>query len=89
MSRGYVHKETLKGPDGIKLELDKGEIYPDDPGMGTPALVVLANGDTGTFDCVTSEGETVDGQHKLTQEQLDWLETKREYVEKFVGNYPN
>lgn len=52
---------TFKGPEGLRLELDAGQIFPEDPGQGTPVLVVLANGDSGTYGCVTSEGETCDG----------------------------
>lgn len=61
-------KTVIEGP-GIKVELDAGEIYPSDPGQGTPVLVLLSNGDTGTWNCVTSEGETADGT-VLTPEQL-------------------
>lgn len=48
-------KKTLTGPTGLSLELDSEEIYPADPGRGTPAIVVLRQGKkelgTATFYC--------------------------------------
>ncbi len=64
--------EVLTGPNGIRIEMDAKQIFPDDPGQGTPVLVCFANGDTGTWNCVTSEGETADGT-QLDDEQKEWI----------------
>jgi hypothetical protein len=64
-------KQTLRGPDGIKLELDANEVYPHDPGMGTPALLTLKSGDTVTFACALDTGEAEN--ETLTGAQQDWL----------------
>lgn len=76
-------KHTLKGPGGITLELDSNQIFPNDPGQGTPALVVWPNGNTGTFYCVTAEGENVEGD-RLTDEQARWLNSQEESVDLFI-----
>jgi len=68
---------------GIAVEMDTREVYPKDPGMGTPVLVTFSTGDTGTWNCVTSEGETSDG-YKLSKDQLNWLETVRPKVEEWM-----
>jgi len=33
-------KQTLKGPEGLIIKLDSDQIFPDDPGQGTPAMVI-------------------------------------------------
>lgn len=37
-------RETLHGPGGVRLELDKTQVFPDDPGQGTPAMVYYKDG---------------------------------------------
>jgi len=70
--KGTVHK--LQSPDkSILVELDKNEIYPNDPGMGTPVMIYLRGGASGSWNCVISEGE-VEG-HPLTRSQSAWLES--------------
>lgn len=62
---------TLRGP-GIKVECDADQIFPSDSGQGTPVMVELANGETATWSCALSEGETVDGT-KFSEAQFSWL----------------
>lgn len=76
---------TFRGP-GIKVECDEGEIFPSDPGQGTPVLVVLGNGETATWNCALSEGETVDGT-KFTEEQFTWLNTIVKQVDAWCLQY--
>jgi hypothetical protein len=67
---------TLTGPNGLKVVLDANEIYPNDPGQGTPALVTLKVGDTeytASFACASSEGELDCGSYQLNDDQKDWL----------------
>ena len=68
-------RETLLGPGGIKIELDSREIYPDDPGNGTPAMVVLRNGGCATYWCAQGEGEVIKGNDviELSHAQKEWL----------------
>lgn len=75
-------RDIIKGP-GISVELDTREIYPHDPGMGTPVLISLDNGETVTWNCGISEGETVDGT-KFNQEELDWLNWVTPQVEQWM-----
>lgn len=79
-------EQNLRGPDGIKLELDATEIFPHDPGLGTPALVVLANGNTGSFACVCAEGETSDGD-QLTPAQCAWLNSLEASVDRWLNHH--
>jgi len=67
-------KKTLRGPGGIKLVLDPAEVFPDDPGQGTPALVEYKGG-TATFWCAQGEGyvDSRNGDIPLTEAQSQWL----------------
>jgi hypothetical protein len=74
--------QTLRG-HGLVVELDTDEIIPDDPGAGTPAIVLASNGRrAATYWCATDTGE-VDGVI-LTAAQADWLEDQRDTVERFL-----
>lgn len=76
-------KESLRGPGNLLLVLDASEIYPDDPGAGTPALVILPFGrGTATYWCAAAEGE-VDG-HLLTERQNRWLESVENAVDQWL-----
>jgi hypothetical protein len=67
--------KTLRGPDGIRLVLDRKEIVPDDPGDGTPALVWVDNYSS-TLAAAQGEGELLGSRDakQLTDEQLAWLD---------------
>jgi hypothetical protein len=68
-------KKALRGPHGVVLELDSKEIDVDDPGNGTPALVLFKGG-VSTLNCAEGEGYVDGGRNgdiKLPQECLDWL----------------
>lgn len=58
----------MNGPHGLKLVLSAKEIYPDDPGMGTPRLVHY-KGDTMTFDCALDNVAELLG---VTYAQAEW-----------------
>lgn len=76
-------RETLRGPGGILIRLDAAEIFPDDPGNGTPAIVALPFGKaTGTFWCANDTGE-VDG-HEMTDAQKVWLGAQENAVNQWV-----
>jgi len=81
-------KKTLRGPEGLILSLDSEEIFPDDPGSGTPALLSLPFGrGTGTYWCALQEGE-VDGI-PLTEKQSRWLEAVEYEVTDFLREQSN
>ena len=68
-----MKKQTLRGPNGIKLEIDTND-------SDTPAIVskgaTQADGGreySATFNCAIATGE-LDGC-ELTQRELDWLDT--------------
>lgn len=63
--------QTIDGPGRLELILDASEIFPANPGLGTPALVIDGEG-TATFDAALGEGETDEGP--LDVEQQIWLE---------------
>jgi len=67
-------KQKIKGPDRLILELDADEIYPDDPGMGTPVLVSIPSDFDrvfASFECAVNELE-IEG-FTLTDAQINWL----------------
>lgn len=76
-------RNTIKFPGKTMwVEMDIEQIFPDDPGMGTPVLVVLNSGETGTWNCVTSTGE-VEGVI-LSDEQKEWLASITPAVEHWM-----
>lgn len=70
-------RESLCGPGGIRIVLDASEIFPDDPGNGTPAMVYLPFGrGSATYWCAQGEGVVLSDKHgeiELTDEQKEWL----------------
>lgn len=68
-------QKTLRGPDDVRLELDSSEIYPDDPGNGTPAMVYKGAG-CASYTCAECTGMLWDdriGDVPLSIEALEWL----------------
>lgn len=80
-----MKKTVMWGLGGLRIELDPDEIVPDDPGQGTPAMVIHHNGDVATFHCALATGELSDGT-KLTDEQKWWLMRQEERVDRFIEN---
>lgn len=74
--------QILRGPEGIKVILDASEIFPNNPGLGTPAMVHLSTGDTATFNCVDSELE-VDGI-RLTSAQENWIRSIGDEIDNWL-----
>jgi hypothetical protein len=66
----------------IRVELDRDEVYPDDPGRGTPALVHIGK-NCGTYWCVRDTGELMDGP-ALTAAECKWLWDIEDDVEGFL-----
>lgn len=69
---------------GWRIELDRSEIYPEDPGLGTPALVIDPHGLSTTFLCAVSTGEMNDGA-ALPDDIHAWLERSWDEVEQFLA----
>lgn len=81
-------KKTLRGPQGLVLELDTDEINLDDPGMGTPAIVTVGD-ENGTYWAALETGELCCGRgvYTLTSAQQRWIEQQQQVVADFLG-YP-
>ena len=73
---------TLTGPKGYSLTLDTCEIFADDPGQGTPAIVTGPCGQTGTFWCAIGEGE-IEGI-TLPISVFNWLNSLEGEVSDFI-----
>lgn len=85
--------KTLSGPQGIRIELDSAQIFPDDPGQGTPAMVHLGR-ESCTFQWACGEGymysDHGDEEKPFTSAQMAWLEAQADTVSDFIdGNAPN
>jgi hypothetical protein len=74
---------TKHGPNGLRVEFDANEIFPNDPGQGTPVLVCLGR-ETASFCCALNEGE-VGGSVRLSPAQLAFLESLEEFVWDFTS----
>lgn len=68
-------QQRLRGPNGLVLALDADQIFPNDPGQGTPAILILGRNSgvsaSGTFNCAIGEGE-VEGV-QLDSDQMRWV----------------
>ena len=64
-------KKTLYGPNLIRVELDKSQVFKDDPGSGTPALVIRGD-QISTYHFACGEGQMNDGT-PLSERQWEWL----------------
>jgi len=67
--------KTIRGPGGIRIELDRNRVVLDDPGQDTPALVYVPTNkryrggdETATFWCAMETDEL-----DLTKAQRDFL----------------
>ena len=73
---------TKTGPNGLSVCFDASQIFPNDPGQGTPVLVCLGR-ETSSFCCAINEGE-VDGI-RLSPAQMLFLESIEEFVWDFTS----
>lgn len=83
------NKQTLNGPNGVKILLDKKQVFKDDPGNGTPAIVsktVKGHEYTATYNCACGTGE-LDGRGggiSLTANELEWLNAQEDKIGDFL-----
>lgn len=86
-------KQTLRGPDGLIIELDAEQVFPEDPGQGTPVLVIQRNGRreySATFNCVSDQGvlENTRGEFLvLSKPKLEWIETMSTFVDRWLTHW--
>lgn len=59
---------------GWTLEIDENQIVKDDPGAGTPLLVVSPKRLTGSYHCVVDTGE-IGCEAPVPADVLKWLES--------------
>lgn len=52
---------TCPSDSRYRLELDPTQVFPDDPGQGTPAMVYGPRDSSGTYQAATSYGELACG----------------------------
>lgn len=71
--------ETVKtlSKFGLNVVLDKSEVFKDDPGNGTPAMVYNMSGASATYNCAVNEGELENNytgnMNQLSEKQIEWL----------------
>jgi hypothetical protein len=79
-------KKTLTGPQGLRIVLDSDQIFPDDPGNGTPAMVHVEGKGDATYWFAQGEGIVYgrDGDVPLTATQSNWLNAQEDAVAAFL-----
>ncbi len=80
-----MNKRMILGPGGVQIELDKDQVFPDDPGNGTPAIVRYC-GHTATYWCAWDTME-VDGVD-LPPRVWEWLDSKDTEINEFLYGTP-
>lgn len=81
-------KKTLRlGSSKLRIELDKTQVFPDDPGAGTPAMVYLGDY-SATYWCAVGEGclDGSKGERDLTRREMEWLDQQGDIIDKFLYN---
>ncbi len=93
--------DTVKGDNygkdnicghGLRIELDREEVFPDDPGQGTPAMVYRepdsdSKWASATYNCAINTGELTDqdgGWVPLTERQVEWLDKQGGKIDEFL-----
>lgn len=87
-------KETLRGPGGLIIELDSDQIFPDDPGQGTPAMVIQRkegrDAYCATYNCAASE-HTLEGDHGdfliLNDTKSNWLDAQVDRISQWLTEH--
>lgn len=83
-----TRKVISKG--NLSVILDRKQVFPDDPGQGTPAIVECGMYHA-TYWCAIGEGELFsdrEGTKKLTQRQRDWLDSLSQEIDEFLYGEP-
>lgn len=73
-------KQTVRLSRGWRVQLNADEVFPDDPGMGTPALVIGPNNMTATWGCAIATGEVDCGDGVIPNEVLRLMEAIQDDV---------
>ena len=85
---GSTYTATLVGPSGYRVTLDRREVFEDDPGQGTPALVRHHLGGVATYWCALGEGEielgTTGEYLSIPHSVMAWLESIDPQVTEFL-----
>lgn len=82
-------KTLSKG--NLRVVLDKSQVFPDDPGQGTPAMVYCGEF-SATYWCAVGESELFHdrrGAKRLTDEQVEWLESLDSELSSFLYGSSN
>lgn len=78
--------KTLKF-NGWSIELDTAEVYPDDPGNGTPAMVYSPTGESATYHRACDMGTVGDNDTEIPSRVLNWLNCQDDAINSFL--YPD
>lgn len=80
--------KVLRHSDGWRIELDRGEVIPDDPGAGTPAVVHALGGYSATYYAACQWGEVTHERSgapmEVPHDVHAWLLSKEEEIEAFL-----
>lgn len=71
-----------------KLVLDSEQIFPDDPGQGTPAMVYGPKDKlTATYWCAADTGELDCGSAEIPDNVMKWLHSMDAKVDAFMAEH--
>ena len=71
----------------LTLTADKRQVFPDDPGNGTPLMVDYDGKYYASYNCAVNEGYLHSGDNgdkRLSDKQIEWLSSVEAEAEAFL-----
>lgn len=76
--------QTITGPNSLRIVLDASQVFPADPGNGTPAMVYRGR-ESATYWCATDTGELE--TYRLRKSDIEWLDAQHDTIEAFIEQH--
>lgn len=68
-----------------RIVMDASEIFPDDPGNGTPIMVYGPSSTSATYLCALDTGE-LEGMFSIPERVYNWLDNRADEVYTWLDN---
>lgn len=69
---------------GWRIELDTAQVFPNDPGNGTPAMVYSPKGESATFNRAIDAGTVGDYDTPIPDNVWNWIDESTDEINAFL-----